>query len=528
MISAPKQIYASVILLLTVCMPGCKIAPPSAQQAPIPKAVIELERLSNTLSQTVDLQTEPKEPSASVEASPLPDEIIASIQDRTDLWQRIRRGYQLNLESLPVSVAEQRDWYLSNPKYISAVLNRAKPFIHYVTEQLSNAGLPLEIAILPIVESTYDAFAYSPSHAAGLWQFIPTTARRFGVDRNRWYDGRRDVVASTAAAIAYLSYLHQRFDNDWLLALAAYNSGEGTVGKAVRANIKRGKPTDFWNLKLPKETRNYVPKLLALAVIIQDSDAFNVSLPNIKDEAYFDIIQIEKQISLPKVRDITDTDDWLFSQLNAGYRRSITPPQGTFQLLIPTANSAALSAFIATTDPKNWIPYTEYIVVNGDTLSDIAMRFDTQTEAVKNSNNLVSDLLSIGQLLVIPKGNGDATPEKTGRYEIINHRVVPGDTLSALAEQYESSVKEIRSLNALRGEFIQVGQLLDIRSPSQSTKATSLRKLSYKVRRGDSLYVIAKKFSLSIADITQWNSINREKFLQPGQRLTLYINPRSI
>ena len=266
-------------------MPGCKIAPPSAQQAPIPKAVIELERLSNTLSQTVDLQTEPKEPSASVEASPLPDEIIASIQDRTDLWQRIRRGYQLNLESLPVSVAEQRDWYLSNPKYISAVLNRAKPFIHYVTEQLSNAGLPLEIALLPIVESTYDAFAYSPSHAAGLWQFIPTTARRFGVDRNRWYDGRRDVVASTAAAIAYLSYLHQRFDNDWLLALAAYNSGEGTVGKAVRANIKRGKPTDFWNLKLPKETRNYVPKLLALAVIIQDSDTFNISLPNIKDEA---------------------------------------------------------------------------------------------------------------------------------------------------------------------------------------------------------------------------------------------------
>lgn len=528
MISAHKLIYAGIILSLFVCMPGCKVALPSVQQASAPKAAIELERLPNTLSQTDDLQPEIKEPSTSAVISPLPDQIIESPQDPIDLWQRIRNGYQLNLGSLPVSVVEQRDWYLKNPKYISTVLNRAKPFIHYVTEQLSSAGLPLEIALLPIVESTYDAFAYSPSHAAGLWQFIPTTARRFGVDRNRWYDGRRDVVASTAAAIAYLSYLHQRFDNDWLLALAAYNSGEGTVGKAVRANIKRGKPTDFWNLKLPKETRNYVPKLLALAIIIQDSDTFNVSIPDIKDEAYFDIIQIEKQISLPKVRDITGTDDWLFSQLNAGYRRSITPPQGSYQLLIPTKNSAALSAFITTTDPKNWIPYTEYIVVNGDTLSDIAIRFDTKTEAVKSSNNLVSDFLSIGQLLVIPKGNGDATPEKTGRYEIINHRVVPGDTLSALAEQYESSVKELRSLNALRGEFIQVGQLLDVRSPTQSLKTTSLRKLSYKVRRGDSLYVIAKKFSLSIADITKWNSINRENFLQPGQQLTLYINPRSI
>ncbi len=528
MISAPKLSYASILLSIIACIPGCKVGPPLDEQTSAPQALIELEQTSTTRSQSIDLQTAVKEIPPSLPISALSDQIKESAQDHSDLLQRIRDGYQLNLENLPVSVLDQRDWYLRNPKYISTVLSRAKPFIHYVTEQLSTAGLPLEIVLLPIVESTYDAFAYSPSHAAGLWQFIPTTARRFGIDRNRWYDGRRDVVASTDAAIAYLSYLHQRFDNDWLLALAAYNSGEGTVGKAIRANIKKGKPTDFWNLKLPKETRNYVPKLLALAVIIRDAGTLNVSLPEIKDEAYFDIIQIEKQISLPKVRNITDTDDWLFSQLNAGYRRSITPPEGAYQILIPSGKSAALSTFIATTDPKNWIPYTEYVVVSGDTLSEIAVRFDTQTETVKNSNNLINDRLKIGQLLIISKGDGDATTEKIGPYEIINHKVVAGDTLSALANQYDSSVKELRSLNALRGGFIKVGQLLDIRMPTQSSKASSLRKLSYKVRRGDSLYVIAKKFSLSISDITQWNSINREKFLQPGQRLTLYINPRSI
>jgi membrane-bound lytic murein transglycosylase D len=527
-ISAPKLSYASILLSIITCIPGCKVAPPAGEHTSAPAELIELEQTPNTRSQSVDLQTLVKGIPASLPSSALSDQIKESVQDHPDLLQRIRDGYQLNLENLPVSVLDQRDWHLKNPKYISTVLSRAKPFIHYVTEQLSSAGLPLEIVLLPIVESTYDAFAYSPSHAAGLWQFIPMTARRFGIDRNRWYDGRRDVVASTAAAIAYLSYLHQRFDNDWLLALAAYNSGEGTVGKAIRANIKKGKPTDFWNLKLPKETLNYVPKLLALAVIIRDADTLNVSLPEIKDEAYFDIIQIEKQISLPKVRDITDTDDWLFRKLNAGYRRSITPPEGAYQILIPSEKSALLSTFITTTDTKNWIPYTEYVVVSGDTLSEIAMRFDTQPETVKNSNNLVNDRLNIGQLLIIPKEDGDATTEKIGRYEIINHKVVAGDSLSALADQYDSSVSELRSLNALRGEFIKVGQLLDIRIPTQSIKASSLRKLSYKVRRGDSLYVIAKTFSLSISDITQWNSINREKFLQPGQRLTLYINPRSI
>ena len=187
-----------------------------------------------------------------------------------DLWQRIRSGHNLTPEVLPASVLKQRDWYLRNPSYLATVFGRAEPFIFYVTDELDKAGLPLELALLPIVESTYDPLAYSHSHAVGLWQFIPSTAKSFGLRRDRWYDGRRDVIYSTQAAVKYLKYLHRRFDNDWLLALAAYNSGEGNVRKSIKRNRKLGKKTDFWSIKLPRETRNYVPQLLALATLIEN------------------------------------------------------------------------------------------------------------------------------------------------------------------------------------------------------------------------------------------------------------------
>ena len=219
---------------------------------------------------TILVDAPPEEHLSQVE-HPVTIELVAPIEEPAnadapdDLWERIRLGYQLDLSNLPKDAVEQRKWYIDNPNYLKAVFSRAEPFIYYVTEQLEQAGLPLELALLPIVESTYDPLAYSPSHAAGLWQFIPSTAKQFGLERNAWYDGRRDIVSSTKAAIKYLTYLNNRFDNDWLLALAAYNSGEGYVSKSISKNRKAGKPLDFWSIRLPKETRNYVPQLLALA-----------------------------------------------------------------------------------------------------------------------------------------------------------------------------------------------------------------------------------------------------------------------
>ena len=224
---------------------------------------------------------------------------MAAVPD--DLWQHIRSGYNLSPAQMHETVAKQISWYQRNPNYLKTVFGRAEPFIFYVTDELDKAGLPLELALLPIVESTYDPLAYSHSHAVGLWQFIPSTARSLGLHRDRWYDGRRDVVLSTQAAIKYLKYLHRRFDNDWLLALAAYNSGEGNVRKSMARNRKLGKPVDFWSIKLPRETRNYVPQLLALAALIEAAQAQGTAF--ISDEIYHGIEYERKAVSALEISD---------------------------------------------------------------------------------------------------------------------------------------------------------------------------------------------------------------------------------
>ena len=456
-------------------------------------------------------------------------QVVEKPLEEPEFWKKIRDGYQLDLSDLPLKVQKQRDWYLENPNYLRIVLKRAEPFIFYVADQLDTAGLPLELVFLPIIESTYDPLAYSPSHAAGLWQFIPSTARQFGLERDRWYDGRRDVVQSTEAAITYLSYLHRRFDSDWLLALAAYNSGEGFVSKSIRRNLREGKPTDFWNVKLPRETRNYVPQLLALASIISDPHKYNVTLPEIPFEPYFTAVQVNHQIALSTIIDITGVAPSLFTQLNAAYRRSITPPEGSYQILLPRANAKDFRDFINTTNPRAWIPHKEYIIASGDTLSHIALRFNVPVSSIKKRNGLLGDRLTIGNTLYIPEGDGEAmVVPKIMRYKTISHIVTLGDTLSSLALKYGTTVRDLRAQNGLNSELIRIGQALDILVPSASTKSTKLRRLFYTVKSGDSLYLIAKKFSLLISDITRWNKISREEYLQPGQKLTLFINPRII
>jgi membrane-bound lytic murein transglycosylase D len=445
-----------------------------------------------------------------------------------DLWQRIRSGHNLTPEVLPTSVLKQRDWYLRNPSYLATVFGRAEPFIFYVTDELDKAGLPLELALLPIVESTYDPLAYSHSHAVGLWQFIPSTAKSFGLRRDRWYDGRRDVIYSTQAAVKYLKYLHRRFDNDWLLALAAYNSGEGNVRKSIKRNRKLGKKTDFWSIKLPRETRNYVPQLLALATLIENPEKFDIKLPFIADQAYFEVVEIESQIDLNKVIEITGVEGTAFTKLNPAYRRSITPPQGKHNLLLPVGSAEPLRQLLVTTDPKTWVPHTEYQVVSGDSLSQIAQRFRVPTQWLKSRNNLRSDRLRIGQVLLIPHSGDSTTASDSKVAQTSLYSVKRGDTLSGIAVLYKTSIAALKRANKLTTDRLQIGQKLTIKHSSAGPTPENLRRLSYRVRRGDSLYLIAEKFDLTIRDITRWNKISRNEFLQPGQRLTLFINALRI
>jgi len=488
-----------------------------------------------------------------------------------DLWQRLREGFALAPTTLHPSVEAQRDWYLENPSYLETVFARAQPYIFYVTAELDKAGLPLELALLPIVESTYDPLAYSHSHAVGLWQFIPSTAKSLGLRRDRWYDGRRDVISSTQAAITYLSNLNGIFDDDWLLALAAYNSGQGYVGRSMARNrasgketdfwsidlpretrnyvpqllalaelIGRnrasGKKTDFWSIDLPRETRNYVPQLLALAELIGNPEKYELQLPEMPNQPYFEVVEIDSQIDLGSVIKLTDTDVAEFTRLNPAYRRALTPPTGSHRVLLPVGNADPLREFLASTDPKTWIPHTEYTVTKGDTLSQIASRFKVPTQWLRTRNDLTSDQLKIGQLLLIPHAGDDSSFASTSRSKVPNYyHVRQGDSLWSIAKASETSIKRLREINKLSSDTLRVGDRLLVEgkldkatNTAGDTESDNLRRLSYRVKRGDSLSRIASRFDIAIRDIRRWNKLSQTALLQPGQRLTLFIDGLKI
>jgi membrane-bound lytic murein transglycosylase D len=335
------------------------------------------------------------------------------------------------------------------------------------------------------------------------------------------------VVQSTAAAATYLAYLNKQFNGNWMHALAAYNSGEGAVRKAIRKNRRLGKTTDFWSLRLPRETKNYVPQLMALASIVKDAEKHQIKLPEIANSSFFDIVELPDQIELAKIIEVTGVDEVIFTQLNSAYRRSVTPPKTGYSVLLPVDKSAVLSDFLATTDPSTWAQYREYIVQSGDTLSHIAKRYQQTTTQIKSTNRLRNDFLRVGQILRIPPNGEVAVLTEYKTLQTQTYTVVAGDTLSEIAEKHKVSVRNLKRSNNLTNNLINVGQVLLIKAPSDP-KATPIRKLNYQVRSGDSLYLIAKKFNLKISDITSWNKLDKNKYLQPGQRLTLYINPLRI
>ncbi len=536
----PKALSKRLVLPLYIALASVSCVQLSKQNS----AVVPIEETANAVAaQNTDDQAKLTETGALVKRlkqsevpNPAEASNIAQAPDLSavlpiDLWQRLRDGFALTPESLPASVTKQRDWYLRNPSYLKTVFGRAEPFIFYVTEQLAAAGMPLELALLPIVESTYDPLAYSHSHAVGLWQFIPSTGASLGLRRDRWYDGRRDVIDSTDAAITYLTRLHRRFDSDWLLALAAYNSGQGNVSKSIRRNRKANRGTDFWSIKLPRETRNYVPQLLALATLIRDPEKYNIELPAIANQPYFEIVEINSQVDLGSVVELSGIELADFTRLNPAFRRALTPPQTTHNLLLPVGTAQPLRDMLATTDPKTWVPHTEYAVTSGDTLSEIAARFDIPTAWLRERNSLKTDRLQINQVLLIPHSGSTGsylTSSKPGAKEPNYYTVRSGDSLWSIAKKFNTSIKRLRETNKLSSNTLQVNDRLVVGSKAAEVKSEHVRKLSYRVRRGDSLSLIANRFDVAVSDITRWNKIGRSALLQPGQRLTLFINALKI
>lgn len=463
-----------------------------------------------------------------------------------NVWQRIRLGYQLDLSMDNPRIQAEFNWYVRNPGYMQRVSQRAERYLFYVTEQLEQRELPLELALLPIVESAFDPFAYSHGRAAGMWQFIPGTARIYKMDINWWYDGRRDVVASTEGALNYLSKLNQYYDGDWMLALAAYNSGRGNVNKAIRKNQKRGRPTDFWSLDLPRETRAYVPRLLALAKLVDNPLRYGIDLYPIENAPYFAIVDTGSQIDLAEAAKMADIDIEEMYLLNPGFNKWATAPEGPHRLLVPVDNSEVFKQQLADLPMEKRLHWTRYTVRSGDSLLLLAKRFNTDVSTIKSVNRLRGNTIVAGKALLIP------IPSQTGQHYSLSaeqrlatiqnrsrgsdrkqvfHTVQSGDSLWTISRKYGVKVSQLAKWNGMAPrDMLKPGQKLSVwtRKPVQVASAgqrqSVVRKVGYRVRNGDSLARIAGKFNVSISDIIKWNAVNPDKYLQPGQHLTLYVD----
>ena len=445
----------------------------------------------------------------------------------SDVWDRIRHGFQLQeyLDSNP-RIEQQRLLFSSRPKSIEIASERGSPYIHYIVEQLEERNMPLELALLPIIESAYNPFAYSPAQAVGLWQFIPSTGRHFNLQQTSWYDGRRDITASTTAALRYLSYLHGLFNDDWLLALAAYNAGEGTVSRAIERNQRLGLPTDYWNLSLPSETRDYVPKLLALSQMVQNPEAYGLALDPIANEPYFEVVALKQRMDLARAAQMADLDEDEMYQLNPAFTRRVTL-DGPQHLLVPSAKAEMFAANLALMKPQDLVDWQQYKVRPGDTLGVIANRHGLSVNIIRDINRLRSDQLQIGQMLSIPHSAG-SNPSRELLHAVArsqpaprSYRVRPGDSLWDIAKAQKVSVRDLQRWNNLSGSSLKVGQALFLQSAGSNRQAKPAPTY-YKVKKGDSLYQIARRFNVQIHNLKTWNPRD-SAMLKPGQTLTLYI-----
>lgn len=386
-----------------------------------------------------------------------------------DIWTRIRAGLRLPAIDAELT-AQHEQWFIENAEFREALFERAKLYLYYIVEEVDKRGMPMEVALLPAIESAYKPYAYSRARASGLWQFIPSTGRLYGLKRNWWYDGRRDVVASTRAALDYLQKLQADFNGDWQLALAAYNAGEGRVARAIEWNRRRHLPTDFVHLRhLKRETKYYVPKLMAMANIVSDPARFGIQLPEIPNEPYFTRVEADSQVDLGVIARLTgmEVDDLHF--INPGYIRRATDPNGPHHILVPVDKKDAVVTGLSEMPETQRVQWLHHQVRGGDTLYDIARRYRLTVEAIKTANNLRGNRLSIGQSLMLPTsasayGTGVKPVRTTTRSgEPIIHRVRRGETLSSIARRYNVLVRQLAEWNFMRpNDVLQLGRRLKI------------------------------------------------------------------
>lgn len=533
--------YFPLSIAISLVLGGCQSTPFQSEKKQQKVALVENTATPAEVSLALlsDEASSVMHPIADVEFS-VSDE--GKISD--DLWEHIQTKMHFDIPQNQ-RVVSQRNWYVKHASYFDRVAKRAEPFLFYIVQELEANDVPVELALLPIVESAFDPFAYSHGRASGMWQFVPGTGTRFGMKQNWWYDGRRDVIASTQGAIKYLKYLNKFFDGDWLLALAAYNSGEGRVRNAVKNNARKNKPTDYWSLDLPRETEAYVPKLLALADIIKRPADFGIDLYDIQNKAVISQVEIGSQLDLAKAAQLAELSLAELQHLNPGFNRWATDPDGPHYLVVPNNKIEKFRAGLNKLSKKDRLAWQRYKIKSGDSLSHIAKKFNTTTALIQQVNQINGSQIRAGKHLLIPVATQALDQyifsqeqriakkqSKSYNGTKLTHKVKSGDNLWDLGQTYKVSSKEIAKWNGMAPrDTLKIGQKLVIwqakkmpHNSKQSIEQAIMRNITYKVRRGDSFARIADKFNVSIKDIERWNSLNSRKYLQPGQLLKLSVD----
>lgn len=461
-----------------------------------------------------------------------------TVPQPAQIWPRMRAGFGIDDNAAgngSQRIAKRLAWYEKHPKHIGAVTLRGELYLHFILEKLDEKNLPYELALIPMAESGFDPFAYSHATASGLWQFMPRTGKYLGLEQNWWYDGRRDVTASTEAALNYLVSLNKQFDGDWLLTLAAYNGGPGNVRKAIKKNRKKGKPTDYWSLKLPKETEYYIPKILALKEVLLRPDIHNVTLPPIADAPYFALAQIDGQLDLAQAAKLANVDIDEIYQLNPGFNQWATAPDGPHCLVVPATKYDNFIDALQELPNSERVTWERYTIKQGDALISIAKKYRTNPELLKEINNLKNNNIRAGKTLLVPRASQEnhfyilssaqrqKAKQTRGKGVRMEYTVKSGDSLWTIARQYNTSTSQLARWNNIAARnTLRIGQKIVIWD--KNSNANNTRKISYTVRNGDSLARIANKYSVSIRELEQWNSLNRTEILKLGKKLVIHVN----
>ena len=463
-----------------------------------------------------------------------------------DLWKVIANQQEIRVDDNS-RVQSHINWITQRPDYLASISKRAQPFLYLVVSEVENERLPIEIALLPIVESDYYPFSYSHGTATGIWQFIPSTGRMYGLEEDWWHEDRRDVLASTKAALHYLKDLNQMFEGDWLLSIAAYNAGPGRVQRAIDKNIKQGKKTDYWSLDLPKETEKYVPKLLAIAKVLKDPARYNQKLLSIENKPYLEPIKLESQFDLALIAQWTNLSiDEIYS-FNPGLKRWATPEALPYTILLPIDVAGDFKEVLSNQKNRPKVSWTRYKVKEGDSLGVIAQNFNTTIHQIQSVNEIKGNLIRANSYLIVPLAResedyyslSDDQREKSRlnaskNSEKLIYKVVSGDSLWKISQDFSVTVNELVRWNKIVPTApLSIGKelviLIDDKEKTELAKITHTgidinRNIVYTVKSGDNLSLIAQRYKVKVSQIRDWNDLNEKDILQPGDKLTITIN----